>query len=51
MSEHRILLIDHRLPAALQESVASYLRILEGRGGPLVLPEDLAPSPADQADP
>ncbi len=49
MSEHRILLIEHA--AALQESVASYPRILEGRGGPLILPEDLAPSPADQADP
>ena len=42
---------DHRLPIALQESVASYLRILEGRDGALALPEDLASSSAGSDDP
>jgi CRISPR-associated protein Cas1 len=34
---------NYRLPAAINESIASYLRILDGRNSDLCLPEDAVP--------
>ncbi|MDX1915857.1 MAG: type II CRISPR-associated endonuclease Cas1 [Methylophilus sp.] len=38
----------YRLPAAINESIASFVRILDGRAKQLSLPEDLAPQADDE---
>jgi len=49
--EHEIKLngVGYRLPAAINESVASFVRVLDGRAKQLILPQDVIAKPNDES--